>query len=148
MAAANLSDHVRLTVEGERDVVAARLTALEEQSLRLHQLADAIDADLVQTRRLLRSIDEMLGLAPQLSIDASHPELRGQKLQHIAVELLRKRRRADAVIHYKDWFALLGEAGLRVGGKDPLATFLTQVSRSDAVECVKPRSGLYRLRTA
>jgi hypothetical protein len=51
-------------------------------------------------------------------------------------------------VHYREWFALLLETGLRVAGKDPLGSFLTQVSRAPAVERVRPRSGLYRLRSA
>jgi hypothetical protein len=143
-----LSDHVRITVEKEREVVEARLAALQEQSKRLHQLAAAVGADVAETARLLRNIDEMLGLAPQLSLEALHGELRGRKLQEIAVELLRQKRGPGTVIHYREWFELLGEAGLNVAGKDPLASFLTQIARAPAVESVRPRSGLYRLSAA
>jgi hypothetical protein len=148
VATVSLSDHVRITVEKEREVVEARLAALQEQSLRLHALVDAVDADARETARLLRNIDEMLGLAPQLSLEALHGELRGRKLQEIAVELLRQKRVPGDEIHYKDWFGLLIDAGLQVAGRDPLATFLTQVSKAAGVESVRPRSGLYRLRTA
>lgn len=148
MATVALSDHVRLTVEKEREVVETRLVALQEQSKRLHALVDAVDADVAETGRLLRNIDEMLGLAPQLSLDALHGELRGRKLQEIAVKLLRQKRAPGAEIHYRDWFDLLTTAGLQVAGRDPLATFLTQVSKAADVESVRPRSGLYRLRSA
>lgn len=148
MPTVSLSEHVRETVEQEREVVAARLAALQDQSRRLHQLVAGIDADVNETARLLRSIDEMLGLAPQLSIDSMHGELRGRKLQEIAVDLLRQKREPGTVIHYKEWFELLGEAGLSVAGKDPLASFLTQIGRAPAVESVRPRSGLYRLTAA
>jgi hypothetical protein len=148
MAAVSLTEHVRVTVEEERAVVVARLAALQEQSKRLHELVELVDGDVAETTRLLRNIDEMLGLAPQLSLDATHGELRGRKLQEIAVELLRQKRKAGSTIHYKEWFELLGEAGLQVAGRDPLASFLTQIARSPAVESVRPRSGLYRLRTA
>lgn len=148
MATVSLSEHVRSTVESERAVVESRLAALQEQSLRLHGLADAVDADALETARLLRNIDEMLGLAPQLSLEALHGELRGRKLREIAVELLRQKRVPGDEIHYKDWFALLTETGLQVAGRDPLATFLTQVSKAEGVESVRPRSGLYRLRAA
>jgi hypothetical protein len=148
MVAVSLSEHVQETVERERAVVVARLAALQEQSTRLHKLVDAVDVNVAETSRLLRNIDEMLGLAPQLSLDATQGELRGRKLQEIAVELLRQERGAGSVIHYREWFDLLAEAGLEVGGCDPLASFLTQISRSPAVESVRPRSGLYRLRAA
>lgn len=142
-----LSDHVHHAVAREREVVAARLDALREQSRRLHQLVDQVDTDAAETARLLRQMDEMLGIAPQLSLEA-HGELRGQKLQEIAVELLRQKKGVGTEVHYKDWFNLLLGAGLVVGGKDPLATFLTQIGRAPNVESVRPRSGLYRLRSA
>lgn len=146
MAVVQLSEHVQDAVAQERDVVAARLEALRGQSGRLHELADQVDADIAETTGLLRQMDEMLGLAPQLSLDAQS-ELRGQKLQEIAVEMLRQKG-VGVEVHYRDWFALLLESGLRVAGKDPLGSFLTQVSRAAAVESVRPRSGLYRLRAA
>jgi hypothetical protein len=90
-------------------------------------------------------MDEMTGLAPQLSLDA-HGDLRGQKLQEIAVELLRRKKGTGAVVHYKEWYDLFLASGLRVGGRDPVATFLTQIGRAPSVESVRPRSGLYRLR--
>jgi hypothetical protein len=124
------------------------LATLQEQSKRLHDLSDAVDAEIADTGRLLRNIDEMLGLAPQLSLEALHGELRGRKLQEIAVELLRQKRDPGAEIHYTDWFGLLTDAGLQVAGRDPLASFLTQVSKAADVESVRPRSGLYRLRSA
>ncbi len=128
-------------------MVAVRLDALREQSRRLHELVDQVDSDAGEAARLLRQIDEMLGLAPQLSLDA-HGELRGQKLQEIAIQLLREKKGTGVEVHYKDWFDLLVAAGLVVGGKDPLATFLTQIGRARDVESVRPRSGLYRLRAA
>lgn len=147
MAVSELSEHVHDAVAAERELVAARLAALRAQADRLHELVDKIDSEAEETARLLRRMDEMLGIASQLSLDA-HGELRGQKLQEIAVELLRKKRGIGAVVHYREWFELLLEEGLHVSGKDPLGTFLTQVARSPSVESVRPRSGLYRLRSA
>lgn len=128
--------------------MAARLVALRQQSRRLHDLVDAVDRDLAEAARLLRTMDEMLGRASQLSLESMHEELRGRKLQEIAVELLRHRRDPGAVVHYREWYELVVAAGLRVGGKDPLANFLTSVARAPGVESVRPRSGLYRLRSA
>lgn len=134
-------------VEREREVVAARLDALREQSERLKVLTEVIDEDVEETARLLRSIDEMLGTAPQLSLEALSGEVRGQKLRELAVELLRQKG-GGASIHYRDWYDLVVGTGIKVGGKDPLAAFLTQISRADGVESVRSRSGLYRLRAA
>lgn len=147
MSVVELSDHVRRAVEEERGLVAARLEALRAQSDRMHELVERLDGDVEETARLLRRMDEMLGKSPQLSF-GTDGELRGQKLQEIAVEILRNQRAVGSVVHYKEWYALLLEAGLRAGGRDPIATFLTQIARAPGVESVRPRSGLYRLRTA
>jgi hypothetical protein len=147
VSVAHLSEHLQQAVEAEREVVAARLEALREQSVRLHALVDEVDADVVETARMLRRMDEMLGIAPQLSLDA-HGELRGQKLQEIAVEILRQKKGAGVAVHYREWFEMLIQAGMEIAGRDPLSTFLTQVGRAPEIESVKPRSGLYRLRAA
>lgn len=146
MSVLQLSDHVRAAVEGERDVIVERLATLRLQAERLHAVVDELDRSVEETARLLRQIDEMLGCAPQLSLEASHGELRGQRLREIAVDLLRQKKDVGEAVHYRDWYEFLLEAGIRVAGKDPLATFLTQIARAPGVESVRPRSGLYRLR--
>jgi hypothetical protein len=145
VATVDLSVHVKRSVEAERDVVATRLSELRAQSERLHRLVDHVDADVEQTARLLQRIDESLGIAPQLSFSSLDGELRGQQLQEVAVALLRQKKAVGEPVHYKEWYGLLVGAGARVAGKDPLATFLTQVARAPGVESVRPRSGLYRL---
>ena len=113
MAVATLSDYVQQVVSGERELVASRLDALRDQSARLHELVERVDADVEETRRLLRRMDEMLGIAPQLSFE-TQGELRGQKLQAIAVQLLREREVPGTVVHYRDWYQLVLDAGVRV----------------------------------
>lgn len=147
MPTPRLSPNVRDALADERESVAARLTSLREQSERLHTLTETVDREVEETSRLLRQMDEMLGRAPQMSIHTLDGDLRGQQLQEVAVELLRTRTGVEA-IHYREWFKMVCDAGFRVSGKDPLAAFLTQVSRADNVESVRPRSGLYRLRAA
>ena len=51
-------------------------------------------------------------------------------------------------VHYRVWFDALVASGYRVTGRDPLATFLTQVTRIDRVQSLGRRSGLYRLKAA
>jgi hypothetical protein len=57
--------------------------------------------------------------------------LRGPAIRTTAVSLLAAAGRDT--LHYRDWFDLLTQAGYDVAGKDPLAVFLTQISRSPAV---------------
>lgn len=145
MAVTRLPEHIVEQVRREHAVVAQRVADLRAQSQRLHELVERVDGELDEATRMLRAIDEMLGLAPQLSLDAYSGELRGRRLREIAVQLLRQRRGVGAEIHYRDWYELVTGVGVRVAGKDPLATFLTQVSQASEVESVRPRSGLYRL---
>jgi hypothetical protein len=53
-------------------------------------VAEVVDRDVDETARLLRHMDEILGLAPQLSLESLDGEVRGQNLREIAVELLRQ----------------------------------------------------------
>jgi hypothetical protein len=143
-----LDDGAKSVLERERVTVAERVSALRRQADSLHVLVADVDRELGAAERLLRQIDEILGLAPQLPIEASHEELRGQRLREVAIAVLEERRGAGVVIHYTEWLELLAEAGVRVGGKNPSATLLTQLAKADRVESVKARSGLYRLRAA
>ena len=95
------------------------LADLRAQSERLRAILSELDDQVAVNTRLLRQIDEMAGLSPQLSIDAMHEELRGRRLQEIAVELLRREKGHGVAVHYREWFELLLDAGLRVGGKEP-----------------------------
>jgi hypothetical protein len=82
-----------------------------------------------------------------MAISELSEELRGQRLREVAVDVLRRISSGDP-IHYRVWFEALVESGYRVSGKDPLATFLTHVSRIEQVQGIGRRSGLYRLRAA
>jgi hypothetical protein len=70
--------------------------------------------------------------------------LRGPAIREVAVQvLIANPERIDA-LHYRRWYELVQEAGYSVAGKDPLAVFLTQVSRSPVVrKTTKP--GVYEV---
>lgn len=147
-AGPSLSQPLREAAEAERLLVVQRIAELREQARRMHALAAAADEDLAASERLLNQLDEMLDVAPQMSMTAADEALRGHRLRDVAIQIL-KRRRGDAVaVHYREWYELVVHEGHRIAGKNPVATFLTQVSRADEVESVGRRSGLYRLRTA
>lgn len=138
-----LSEEAREIIEREREAVAARVADLKRESEKLRALGDGVDGDLKVNVRLLRQMDELLGLTPQVD---ELTQLRGRRLREVAIRVLREKHGAGAAIHYRDWLALLIDSGLRVGGKNPAATFLTQIVTAPEVESVRPRSGLYRLR--
>lgn len=133
-----------LTDEHERLV--ALVVKLRDRAERLRALTDQAEAVASQEERHLREFEGLLGLAPQLRIETLNRRLRGQRLREVAIAILEQQGKPGQAIHYKDWYELLRSAGHTVGGQDPVATFLAQVSRASEVERVAPRSGLYRLR--
>jgi hypothetical protein len=142
---APLSAKLRAAAEAERALVAERVEGLRSQAQRLRGLADAADEDLAATLRLLGQLDEILDLTPQMSMSQVDDVLRGQRLRQVAIQVLKRRRGRAATVHYREWYDLLIEDGHRVAGKNPVATFLTQLSRSPEVEPVGRRTGMYRL---
>ncbi|HEX8752119.1 MAG TPA: hypothetical protein VF731_01770 [Solirubrobacterales bacterium] len=104
-------------------------------------LADAGAALDEAARALRRAAAVSVGTAT--SPEAA-PLLRGSELRR-AIEDLAARVSDREPVHYRDLFALLERAGFRVGGRDPVATFLTQLSRSQRFQPVGRRSGLYRV---
>ncbi len=123
----------------------ARVEAQREQSDRLRALADALEDRTRRDEHLLEELAGALGLASQLRIEELSPRLRGQRLREVAVEVLKAEWGANRAIHYRAWYELLVAQGHKVGGKDPVATFLAQVHRAPGVESVGRRSGKYLL---
>jgi hypothetical protein len=148
VAASSLSDPLRQAAEAERALVAGRVAELREQSRRMHEIAAAVDEDLTANVRLLGQLEEMLGVAPQMTMTDVDDALRGQRLRDVAIQTLKRHKGEATAVHYREWYALVVHEGHRVAGKDPVATFLTQVSRAAEVEPVGRRSGMYRLRAA
>jgi len=128
--------------------LALRVAEGRERATRLRNLADHLEAQATRDELMLGDLESALGRATQLRLEDLDPRLRGQRLEEIAIALLRGRPEFGSTIHYRDWFNLLRQAGHHVVGKDPLATFLAQLNRSASVERVGQRSGLYRLRRA
>jgi chaperonin cofactor prefoldin len=129
-----------------RAVTEERAT-LERQRAQLAREADALRASLKRIEAGLSEIDALTArlddLAPRTTATprpapaAPDPRedgpntLRGPAIREVAVALLVADGR-DA-LHYRAWFDLLTQAGYDVAGKDPLAVFLTQITRSPAV---------------
>jgi vacuolar-type H+-ATPase subunit I/STV1 len=131
-------------LERERRTLIQRIGDLT-QRLELHRgIVEQLEADLATEERLLREVEELTDRRPQLRLERLDRQLRGRRLQEVAVEILRRRSEDDA-IHYRDWFTLVRAQGWEVVGRDPLNTFLTEVGRADGVERVGRRTGMYRV---
>lgn len=132
----------------ERDLLATQFAEAQERVEHFERLAVEAREEAKSLADSIRAIEEVAGLAPQLAICDISEELRGERLREVALEVLHRLSASGDPVHYRIWFEALVHAGFRVSGRDPLATFLTQVTRIDNVESVGRRSGLYRLRIA
>lgn len=133
----------RLRVEYE--ALLARVQQQREQTDRLRALADQLEERTASDEHLLEELAASLGMSAQLRIEELSPRLRGQRLREVALEVLRSYWAPGEEIHYREWFDLVQQHAGRVGGKDPLATFLTQVHKAPGVASVGHRTGRYRL---
>jgi len=132
----------------ERDALARRLREAQERVEQFESRAEEARGEAKSLADSIRAVEEVAGLAPQLVICEISEELRGERLREGALEVLHRLSVSGDPVHYRIWFEALVQAGFRVSGQDPLATFLTQITRIDNVESVGRRSGLYRLRLA
>jgi septal ring factor EnvC (AmiA/AmiB activator) len=118
-----------------RDTLAAELADLESQM-----------GELNERRRLLAMLVE----GPEAAVDraVAAPRtgvtaVRGRRLRRVAAQLL-WRTSGTREVHYREWFERLLAAGYAVGGRDPVASFLTNVRDSPAV-AKGEQAGFYRL---
>ena len=132
----------------ERDTLAVRLLVVHARVDELESLVAEARDEAESLRASIRAIEELAGIAPQMAFCEISEELRGERLREVALEVLRRLTASGDPVHYRLWFEALVDSGYRVLGRDPLATFLTQVSRMEHVEKIGSRSGLYRLRDA
>jgi predicted RNase H-like nuclease (RuvC/YqgF family) len=145
--------------DGHTDLLTASDRLLTRERSELHRSIDALTArvevfrgmleqlevELANKQRLLREIEELTDRRPQLRLERLDRQLKGRRLQEVAVEILRQRAGDGAVVHYREWFGWLRAEGYEVSGRDPLNTFLTSVGRAGGVERVGMRTGMYRL---
>lgn len=132
----------RRRLQARRDTLRQELDELERQLVEL----DARDALLARLTAgsppaPAEPVAEIRELRPG---SASARPLRGTAIRETAVRVLAARPESRRPIHYREWLALLEAEGYVVVGKDPAATFLTQVSRSPAV-AKTTRAGMYEL---
>lgn len=143
---APFSDEFARTAREEADRLSVRATELRARGERWLARAHAVLAEAESLESQVRDLDELLGRAPQLRIDLQTGELQGQQLRDAAARILMQRRGPGVPIHYREWYELFIESGLAAGGKDPLATFLTQITRSPIVSRVEGgEGGIYLL---
>jgi len=145
MAALSHSDEFERAARAEADALRLEAERLREQAASHLRLAEQATAAAIVREQRARELDELLGRAPQLRLDLDSEALRGRRLREAAVEIAARRRGLGEPIHYREWFELLRAEGHSIGGKDPLATFLTEMTRSPVVLRQPEQPGVYRV---
>jgi hypothetical protein len=141
---------LRAAVAEQTDLLRYRERLTRERARRVNELRQLDDA-LTATDRRLEVLAELAGAPPEsdpASISActanatagarddtsdETPVLRGPAIRELAVRVLLDQPEAIDALHYRRWYEILVQAGFRIAGKDPVAVFLTQLSRSPLV---------------
>jgi hypothetical protein len=149
-----------------------RAAAAERDELARHRgrlltAREALRGELARIDASLHAVDERMRLLDRLAAPATEhaaPEassppagdheprraagtLRGPAIRRAAVKVLLALPEHPQAMHYRDWYETVRAAGLQVAGKDPLAVFLTQISRSPVIR-KSTQAGVYELDTA
>lgn len=105
---------------------------LTEQLVVLRRFADE-PSEPDESPRRLRVLHGGESAGATLAATPASHELRGARIREVAVQVLSRTPEGRAPIHYKTWYELLRARGFMPAGKDPLASFLTQIGRSPVV---------------
>jgi hypothetical protein len=120
-----------------RDTLAAELSSLESQMDELHErrrlLGMLVDRPDAAEAPRPATVPPRAGVTP----------VRGRQLRIVAAQLLWRTSQTNEV-HYREWFERLLQEGYAVGGRDPVASFLTNIRDSPAV-ARGAQPGFYRL---
>src|SRR4051794_18707446 len=108
------------TLEAEYRTLARSIAQHRDRADRLQALADHARGQADRDEHALRELARVLGLDPQMCLEALDERLKGQRLLEIAIDVLTDSRGGEQPVHYKEWYALLRHAGYSVAGKDPL----------------------------
>jgi hypothetical protein len=142
-----ISEELEQELTRQADILMARLSEGRERLTALDDLSAALREQLEKDELMLRRLDGILGSSTEPPLDSLDARLRGAELRDVAVRILMQRC-SDEPVHYREWFVWVREAGYQVSGKDPLASFLAQITRSPDVERVGgARSGRYCVRS-
>ena len=131
----------------ERARLAPKLERLRARQRELAEECAALEGRLAILNALLADRGGQATVPADNGVAARNGrELRGAAIRSTALAVLVAHGR-DGVstqrAHYRDWYRLVATHGYTVAGADPLATFLTSISRSPFV--VRSAPGVYRL---
>jgi hypothetical protein len=142
------SRRIRAAATAERARMERSLHSLRDREQALAHELESCRAARSELERELQMLERLVGAAGPTdgesagrhlhAVDPSAGSsgdvvLRGAQIRQEAVRTLRMSGDAEQAVHYRTWFDLLRARGFLPAGKDPLATFLTQIGRSPVV---------------
>lgn len=133
------------TARNEIERIDRSLTTIEQRrAVLVSQIADLDSEAEGYTRRrsLLAELVQVEQVAPTPVLTARRA-IKGAELRRVAGHLLWRAQR-DSEVHYREWFERVIAEGYAIGGKDPVASFLTNMRDSPAV-IRGSKQGHYRL---
>lgn len=122
----------RERLERARMRIRAKRETLREELSRLDSELDALKD---RERLLVELVDEPPTETPTSGevVVARGEVLKGAAIRERAARRYYLTHGAGKALHYRHWFELLVAEGVEIAGKDPMATFLTNLSRSPVV---------------
>jgi chromosome segregation ATPase len=125
----------------DRERLARALARNKERQAQLEAELVALEKERQQLQdrdRLLESLGAHAVPQPRSELGENadtvdHEILRGAQIREQAARIFYKRYGPGTARHYRELFNLLVESGVEISGKDPIATFLTNLSRSPVV---------------
>jgi hypothetical protein len=127
----------------ERDRLARELGRIQRRASGLRDELEALETQAAELHERIAVLQKLAGTdteaVPTLDLVTPVPEdtrtgLRGRDIRKAAVRLLADQDQSDTPIHYTRWYRIFTDAGHAIAGQEPLATFLTQISRSPLVK--------------
>jgi hypothetical protein len=109
------------------------ITIEQRRAVLVSQIAD-LDSEAegyIRRRSLLAELVQVEQAVPTAA-PAPMRAIKGAELRRVAGHLL-WRTQGDGEIHYREWFERVIAEGYAIGGKDPVASFLTNMRDSPAV---------------
>lgn len=139
------------TARNEIDRIERSLTVVAQRRSALLAQVAVLDEETQSYERRLQLLCELVEVeraTPTAELGSGMPlpaarAVKGRELRREAAQLLWRHKQAEP-IHYREWFDRMLAAGYAIGGKDPAASFLTNIRDSPAVVGAEGQ-GFYRL---
>jgi hypothetical protein len=125
--------HERALLLGELRQLDEALAAADRRLGMLAELAGQAEGSVAEDGSEAPGKSTARSSAQNATQDDDRPVLRGPAIREAAVRVLLAQPEPIEALHYRKWYELLVGAGFRIAGKDPVAVFLTQLSRSPLV---------------